>query len=318
MTERIEHLLQRIPGYTGYRQKESMRDDDRLLREEIHRDLNQAVESLTAISAKQASERNLSNVSEIEDLVKRLRGLADRVQSASYGYGGIFSDRSVDEHALSQLKSFDEAFQRRAEALKEIIPADESDESVADGWMTSFDREISSLATLFASRSDVIETATPSNHPQALSLLDSENTPSNEEMALLGLRQGDAISILGDNFEISAHVALLSRSGTAALTLARIDQGSAWLAVTRSTGTTRAWNTVEAQIDAGGPLEHTGSAEISGPRGTKSDVPASWSADIKDDAESVNIQVFVEGQQRGYDGTSVPVIDIDVFTQSAT
>ena len=106
-TERVERLLNRVPGYTGYRNKESMRDDDRRLRQEIARELTQAIDRLTSVSSRLASERQLSKISTIENTIGRVRHLESRVRTATYGYGGLFSDRSVDEFALQQLKQFE-------------------------------------------------------------------------------------------------------------------------------------------------------------------------------------------------------------------
>ena len=40
---------------------------------------------------------------------KELRRLIDRISTASYGYGGLFSDRDINLTALEQLELFDES-----------------------------------------------------------------------------------------------------------------------------------------------------------------------------------------------------------------
>src|SRR5215212_5078911 len=91
---RVASLLNKIPGYSGYRNKESRRDEDRRLREELAREYGQIAQRLAEIG----------NVERVE---RALRRFTDRLRTATYGYGGLFSDRSIDERALDQLQAFD-------------------------------------------------------------------------------------------------------------------------------------------------------------------------------------------------------------------
>ncbi len=113
-----ESTLDRIPGYAGYKSKEQARDSDRVLRDEIARQLDQDATRVEALARTAANERNVSRVNELEAVVQGFRNVANVVRSLSYGYGGLFSDRPVDDAALAQLRLFDEGLLLKVTALQ--------------------------------------------------------------------------------------------------------------------------------------------------------------------------------------------------------
>src|SRR5215204_3723826 len=103
-----DSMLARIPGYSGYKSKEQARDSDRVLRNEIARQLDKDATRVEAVQRAAANERDVARVNELEAVVQGFRNSANIVRSLSYGYGGLFSDRPVDDTALAQLRLFDE------------------------------------------------------------------------------------------------------------------------------------------------------------------------------------------------------------------
>jgi hypothetical protein len=319
ITERIERLLNRIPGYTGYRQKESMRDDDRRLRQEMARELTQAIDQLTAASSRLAAGRKLDQVSAVEDTIGRVRQLESRVRTATYGYGGLFSDRPVDEYALQQLKQFDVAFQQEADAVTELITAAIAGEAVDASALQQVDQKLAELNRLFDTRGDVIETATPTRDPDVLALLEKPREITPQQRQLLGIRRGGTGAILGDNYQFTSHVVLTAPSGAPALTMVELDGGPEWLAVVDNGQAVDAWRvtSTDAAGDTGGAGQPA-KADVSGPSGASSDVMASYQVTPTgsgDDA-SASIVIDLAGSVRAYRGPKVPLIDIQVFSES--
>lgn len=317
MAERIGELLNRIPGYTGYRRKESMRDDDRRLREETARGLQQAIDDLTALGKQLAADRRLDTISTVESTISRVRQLESRVRTASYGYGGIFSDKSVDEHALTQLKAFDVAFQTQVEELNRRISAVSVAASVEPSAFQEVDRLIADLNTLFDSRGDVIETAVPAQDPDILELLQKPRQISDQEKQLLRLRRGGTGAILGDNYQFTAHIALASRDSTPALTLVELDSGPEWLATFDDGSSVELWKVRETSPPDGMVQGISATASVSGPQGQQTDVPATYDVTTSgsgDDA-AIRIALAVAGSQRAYEGSQVSLLDIQVFSE---
>ena len=320
MTERIEKLLNRIPGYTGYRQKESMRDDDKRLRDEIARELKQIVDTLSQVSGKLAENRQLDRISGIEKVIGAVRHLESRVSTASYGYGGIFSDRSVDEFALSQLKQFDVAFQERVAALTRHASRISSVDVVEQPQLDAMSKEISELNTLFDSRNDVIETASPTNDPDVLALLETPREITPQQRQLLSIRKGGTGAILGDNYQFTADIVLTGKSGDPLATLVELDRGPEWLAIIDDGTNVTAWRgelrETTGSIQGGVPA----SARVSGPQGTTSDSPASFTSSMtgSGDSAEVTMQIGVAGSNRAYSGSSVSLLDIQIFSEGQT
>jgi hypothetical protein len=318
ITERVERLLNRIPGYTGYRQKESMRDDDRRLRQEIARELTQAIDRLTSVSTRLANERKLDQISGVENTIGRVRQLESRVRTATYGYGGIFSDRSVDEYALQQLKQFDVAFQQGVDELASLIAGATSGETVDPAAYQQINDKVTELNRLFDTRNDVIETATPTKDPDVLALLERPRELTPQQRQLLSLRQGGTGAILGDNYQFTANIALTSSSGEPVLTMVELDGGPEWLAITDNGDTVSAWRVTATDSASAGGSGQPAKASVSGPGGAQSDVMASYQVTPSGagDEASATIVVDVAGHVRAYQGRNVPLIDLQVFSVS--
>jgi len=320
MVERIGNLLNRIPGYTGYRRKESMRDDDRRLRDGIARGLQQAVTDLTALGRNLAAERRLDAISKVEDSIARVRHLESRVRTASYGYGGIFSDRSVDEHALTQLKAFDVAFQEKVDELIGKIAATEMTSDIDNAALQDVDALISDLNKLFDTRGDVIETAAPTKDPDVLKLLEKPRELSPQERQLLRLRRGGTGAILGDNHQFTAHVALQSRDGNPVLTLVEVDGGPTWLAAYDNGTSVDLWKVMETQGAEVPTQGASATADVSGPQGHKQDVPATYHVTTagSGDTATVRVSLAVAGSNRAFEGSQVPLLDVQIFSEEGT
>lgn len=219
MQERIEGLLNRIPGYDGYRSKENRRDEDKRVREASADALVAIVDQLTRKNAALVAERNLTNVSRLERLVGQTRLLADRIRTATYGYGGIFTERSVDEFVLDQLRQFDATFQSELQSLgatAQAIVAGTSPQ--ADPDFAAFETELNRLSIVFDGRSQVIDTARPTQDQQVLDLLNTAEPPKPSPLSGIGV--GETFSVLGDNYMVDATVTLAD--GNLGMTLARV------------------------------------------------------------------------------------------------
>lgn len=316
MVERIQGLLSKIPGYDAYNNRESMRDDDRRLRDQVARRLDEAVTDLTAVSSMLAAKRQLGAISAVEDLVRDTRLLGDRVRSASYGYEGLFSDRKVDEFALGQLKAFDVAFDAQVDALVKQVASVGSEGRQVESQIRDVGTTADNLDRLFNARNDVITTATTTHDPNVLNLLEAPVTRSLQEQQLLRVVTGGIVAILGDNFQVGAHIAVKDRDDAIVLLLLRLDAGPDWLAIACQ-HTVNGWRVQESSVDAAGTGGIAGNATVSGPQGTQQDIPTKY--DIREsEAEglpSITITMAIGGEVRVFSGSEAPLIDIEVFSE---
>lgn len=316
MVERIQGLLSKIPGYDAYNNKESMRDDDRRLRDQIARRLDEAVSDLTSVSSSLAAKRQLGAIGAVEDLVRGTRLLGDRVRTASYGYEGLFSDRKVDQFALGQLKAFDVAFDAQVDALVKQISSVGAEGEAVESQIRDVGTTVDNLDRLFNARNDVITTATPSHDPNVLNLLEAPVTRSPQEQRLLRVVTGGTVAILGDNFQVGAHITVKDRDDAVMLSLLRLDAGPDWLAMARQNNV-KYWRVQEASANAALTDGIAGNATVSGPQGTQQGIPAKYDLSESEagDSPSITIHLAFGGEVRAFSGSEVPLIDIEVFSE---
>lgn len=105
--QRLEKLVERVPGYAGYARKEARRDADRALRLHVADLLKAQRRRIEDIQAGLLDANLLRELPPIEAAVLRLQTLADEIRTASYGYAGWFDAKSIDEAELAALYEHD-------------------------------------------------------------------------------------------------------------------------------------------------------------------------------------------------------------------
>jgi len=103
LLERIELI---IPGFHGYKQKELIREDDKLVRNKVASlldDARKAVEKLMPMLL------NTSPVAviKLDNLRKDLMMVSQKIRHASYGYSGLFDRIKIRENELNTLLQYD-------------------------------------------------------------------------------------------------------------------------------------------------------------------------------------------------------------------
>ena len=102
----LERWLRALPGYAGYKEKELRREADRLM-------------VLMGILA----ERDLAQADALDEVIRRIQTMADRIQVASYGYAGFFDAVHIGERELEALYRFDADLLQRLEDLETFTEA---------------------------------------------------------------------------------------------------------------------------------------------------------------------------------------------------
>jgi hypothetical protein len=316
LERRISKKLFDIPGYRGYRSLEDRRDDDRRVRDAIASALGNTSSTLTRLGARLAEERKLQQISGVERLVGNTRHLADRVRTASYGYGGLFTQQPVGAIALDQLKQFDVAFQNEVATLDEIAERlSSSPEGPLPVDIAAYSDELVRLNRLFDARTQVVESAQPSQDAEVLSLLEPPAAPVVSPVSSLNL--GDAFSVLGDDFIVDAVVILREPERTVQIVRAGNDpDGQAIWFVGGTTGDVPSARLSEAErgtvnVASGRNAEMT----ITTRDGANESVPAQY-AYTASTGDAVTFWYSVGNETRSFAGTSIVDADIQVYGQA--
>jgi len=213
----VASLLDKIPGYSGYRAKESRRDEDKRLREELARQYDGLAQRLSELGGDLARARRYKEIAEVERLERSLRRFVDRLRVATYGYDGLFSDRSIDERALDQIQAFDRAL---GDGLDELGTAVGALEGVIGGGdlaapLRQVEGQIDALNRRFDLRGQVIESGQPQEGPEVAALFRaSEDAP--QPHVADDLHFGDAVSISGADYLVHGRMEFHEQGGDAA------------------------------------------------------------------------------------------------------
>lgn len=311
-------LLDRIPGYAGYRDKETRRDADRAVRAEVARGLAAAAERVEAVARDLANRRKLKEVSSVDGWVQALRHLHDRIDSAAYGYGGIMGDKDVGTDALDQLRAFDESLLAELQALEDPIEALEA-ALVADGDLQSavghgVDRT-AELSARYDQRGTVLTSGQATAEPKMLEALQTSTLPA--VPPTWNLDAGDAISIMGDDFLVDARLEIAAEPNP--FRLFRLGERGAghWLYVPHDASQHQALVQLAATANTptGNPVA-TGSAmaEMIGPTGDPRSSTATY--DVESSSENADARTIVvawPNERMVWSGETVAPGDITIF-----
>lgn len=103
----LERLMAKIPGYSGYKEKELRREADKLLRTTVAAKLDDQRQRLSELQVQLISQAQIEYVDDLERARMKLQLLTDRIKTASYGYAGLFDAVKVKEEQLDALYEFD-------------------------------------------------------------------------------------------------------------------------------------------------------------------------------------------------------------------
>lgn len=155
----INKLMELIPGYSGYVEKETRREADKLLREHLADRLELEKRRLEELRSEMTDAKKLELLDDVDRVDLVFENLVDRLRFASYGYAGFFDTVRVDEDALDRLYEHDEALAGDvagiAAKLDELRGAYDSDGDVAAA-LKELRRLLKDFETKLAKRQDVI------------------------------------------------------------------------------------------------------------------------------------------------------------------
>lgn len=250
--ERVSSWLGRVPGYSGYKRKEARRDEDKRVREELAREYGEYARRLAALQGELARARRVTEIAAIERLERALRLFADRLRTATYGYGALFSDRVVDERALDQLQAFDRAL---GDGLAEVgtgVAALEG--AVSGGDLTGPARQlqttIDALSRRFDARGQVVQTGQAQEGPAVAALFAAPG--ERQAHVASDLHFGDAVSISGADYLVQGRMEFHAGDDAWRQYLLRDVETERWLHVPPDTGEPMALLAVAASPPAEG------------------------------------------------------------------
>ncbi len=103
----FKNILEKVPGFKGYVEREDRRAADKLLRENVADDFERLWGRVSALQREVISNGGLDMVDDLEAAALKLRQFVDRVRTASYGYAGFFDAIKVNTEELDHIYQYD-------------------------------------------------------------------------------------------------------------------------------------------------------------------------------------------------------------------
>ena len=147
----LEQIANAIPGFKGYREKELRRDADKLQREHLASQLEQAKKTLDRISHEITRSGSLDAMNDVESARKKLDKAVARIRYADRGYAGFFDAIKVGEQALERVYQFDLGLLSDVQAVQGAAQSGDAKAAVA-GMLASLD----ALDTRLADREQIL------------------------------------------------------------------------------------------------------------------------------------------------------------------
>lgn len=103
----FKKILSKIPGFSGYVDRNDRRTADKLLRETIADHFEILWQRISGVQRSMVSNAGIEDVDELEAAALKLRQFIDRIRTASYGYAGFFDAVKIKTEELNAIYQHD-------------------------------------------------------------------------------------------------------------------------------------------------------------------------------------------------------------------
>ncbi len=116
-----QKLIEKIPGFAGYFEREKRRTADKLLRGYLANRLRESKDTLMKRANDLFKAHDFDTLNELNELVKNFQMVIDKIQYAPHGYSGFFGAVKVDTVQLNKLYSIDATLLGLVEGTEKIV-----------------------------------------------------------------------------------------------------------------------------------------------------------------------------------------------------
>lgn len=158
----VERLMDRIPGYRGFADRELRREVDKLEREHLAQQLGETKRVLRDSARRYIDAGSLGSLAAFDRIERRLDGLSQAIRFADYGATGLFDAVKIYEDDLARLYDFDlsllDDLDRLHEGVAQIpLPAaGEDGAGTAAAALESLLSNVDALAAKWADRESLV------------------------------------------------------------------------------------------------------------------------------------------------------------------
>ena len=147
MQDPFKKLASHIPGFSGYVERQTRRDADKLLRDTVARRFEEQWKRVSQLQSDLVSNGMIAYVDDMEKSALKLRTFIDKLTTAPRGYSGLFDAVKINEKELESIYQFDAAFFDLAEQVARAV--DNVEQTISDeAGLPAAIRNLTSLSRL--------------------------------------------------------------------------------------------------------------------------------------------------------------------------
>jgi len=103
----FKKILSKIPGFSGYMERQNRRDSDKLIRDRIFSRFRELESRLSGVQRDFIARGELDYIDDLEASAIKMRTFADRVRTATRGYSSLFEAVKINEEELRKSYEYD-------------------------------------------------------------------------------------------------------------------------------------------------------------------------------------------------------------------
>jgi hypothetical protein len=103
----FKKILIKLPGFSGYVERQNRRSADKLLRNTIADHFESLWQRISSVQRDMLSTGGIEKVNDVEGAAIKIRQFIDRIRNAAYGYAGFFDAVKIDTKELAAIYQFD-------------------------------------------------------------------------------------------------------------------------------------------------------------------------------------------------------------------
>ena len=140
----FKQIMSKIPGFSGYMERQNRRDSDKLLRETVADRFEEQWQRISSLQREFISQGEITYVDDLEAAAIKLRAFIDRVRRATRGYSGLFDAVKINETELAQLYQYDATLLNQVDEISRAI--DNVEASVGSDGLPAAIRHLTTVA----------------------------------------------------------------------------------------------------------------------------------------------------------------------------
>jgi methyl-accepting chemotaxis protein len=158
----LQKLMEAIPGFSGYYEREQRRDADKRLREFLAEDIGEIIERIERIATEWSKAGELDYLDDLEEISGRLGRAADNLRYADYGYSGFFDLVKIDADDLNRFYQYDLSLRSFIADIGDDVEAltEAADDEIEDA-LADLDEDIDELNEMIEDRESVATDLVP-------------------------------------------------------------------------------------------------------------------------------------------------------------